>query len=56
MFQLLYRGLQNIAEIRIAEDSSWETLRDGTDQMWQGLKGLFQETKEAFQKGYREVQ
>jgi predicted nucleic acid-binding Zn-ribbon protein len=47
---------QKITEIRTAKDSGWESLRDGTDRMWQGLKGFFQETKEAFQKGYREGQ
>jgi hypothetical protein len=46
---------EKIAEIRAAQDRGWEELRDGAEQMWGGLKQLFQETKTAFHEGRQEA-
>jgi len=47
---------KKITALEGAEDSGWEELREGADRMWDGLKQLFTETKDAFQEGQEEAE
>ena len=46
---------EKIADIQASQDTGWEELGKGADQMWGGIKQLFEDTKTAFQEGQTEA-
>ncbi len=46
---------EKIADMQASQDTGWEELSEGADQMWGGIKQLFEDTKTAFQEGRREA-
>jgi len=46
---------EKIAELRQSQDTGWNKLREGADQMWVGIKQLVKDTREAFQQGQKEA-
>jgi len=42
---------EKIKNIHESDNVGWEELKEGTDQMWNGIKQLFKDTKTEFYKG-----
>lgn len=43
-----------IEQIKGQENASWEELKEGAEQMWNGIKDLFKDTKTEFYQGLNE--
>jgi TolA-binding protein len=45
---------RRIEQIKNSENAGWEELKEGAEQMWDGIKDLFKNTKTEFYKGLKE--
>lgn len=43
-----------IEQIKNSENAAWGEMKEGAEQMWNGIKDLFKDTKTEFQKGLKE--
>jgi hypothetical protein len=43
-----------IEQIKHSENAGWGEMKEGAEQMWNGIKDLFKDTKTEFQKGLKE--
>ncbi len=45
---------EKIKQIQKSNNTGWEELKDGTEEIWDGIKQLFKDTKTEFYKGLEE--
>jgi hypothetical protein len=47
-------GKRKIEQIKQSESVGWGELKEGAEQMWNGIKDLLKDTKAEFQRGLKE--
>ena len=45
---------RKIKQIKQSDNAGWEELKEGAEQMWDGIKDLFKDTKSEFYQGLKE--